>query len=122
MGFGEAPIARTTQVKGAYPLRNGRFNAGPQGIGLLKEFGALPLPRCLESGMLRLWSDGQRSSRVFGGGMDAIGETRAGAAIRDGKLDFDQVRMGLAAERGPTAAGFSEAVPVACWGFQSRRN
>src|SRR5438034_4640654 len=105
--FRQPEIPRTAQVKGGHPLRNSRFNPGPEGMGLLEGFGALPLPCCLESGMLRLWSDGQCSSQVFVCGMHAIGETRTRAAISDGKLDFDQVRMVLSAERGPTAAGFA---------------
>src|SRR5205809_6853057 len=42
--FRQPQIPRTAQVKGAHPLRNSRFNPGPQGIGLLEGFGALPLP------------------------------------------------------------------------------
>ena len=48
--FRQPQIPRTAQVKGAHALRNSRFNTGPQGIGLLEGFGALPC--CLESGML----------------------------------------------------------------------
>ena len=47
--------------------------------------------------MLILWSHRQRSPLVFARGVDTIGETRAGATIRGGKLDLDQVGMPLIA-------------------------
>lgn len=67
MRFALAYIARTAQVKGAYPLRNGRLNPCPQSISLLEGFSTLKLACSLERGMLRLLSTNERSAWVFAG-------------------------------------------------------
>jgi hypothetical protein len=107
MRFRSSQIPSTSQVKGAHPLRDGRFNPGPQSRGLLECFCAVSLPCCLQSGVLSLWPDGECSPLVFACGVDTIAETRAGTAIGKGKLDLDQVGMPLPAERSPAAARFS---------------
>src|SRR5579875_3052311 len=88
-------LARSAQVKGPHPLRNGRLNPSSQSILLLEGFSLLKLACCLERGMLRLWSDDHRSAWIFAGGLNAIGKTRARLAISGGKLDLDQFRMRL---------------------------
>ncbi len=65
MRFRQPHIPRTAQVKGPHPLRNGRLNPSPKNISLLEGFRPLSLACGLKRGMLRLWSDDQRSAWIF---------------------------------------------------------
>ena len=106
MRFWQTQIPRATQIKGTHSLRNSRFNPGPQSIPLPESFAALSLTSGLERCVLRLWPDRQGSPLVFGGGTHTIAAARTRAAISGRKLDLDQVRMVLAADWSPAAAGF----------------
>lgn len=53
MRFRPPHIARTAQVEGPYPLRNGGLNSRSQSISLLEGFRPLKLACSLERGMLR---------------------------------------------------------------------
>ena len=107
MRFRPPHRARTAQVEGPSPLRNGGLNPRSQGIFLLEGFSLLKLACSLERGMLRLWSDDQRSARIFARGLNTVAQTRARPTISGGKLDLDQVRMALAADPAPTGTLFS---------------
>jgi hypothetical protein len=106
MSFGQPHIARTAQVKGPHPLRNGRLNPPSQSILVLEGFSLLKLACCLERGMLRLWSDDHRSAWIFAGGLNTIGKTWARLAIRGGKLDLDELRMRLPTHPAPAGTRF----------------
>lgn len=57
-GTHDVRLRTRAQIKGANPLRNGRFNPCLQSIPLLEGFSVLSVPGRLESHMLCLWSDG----------------------------------------------------------------
>jgi hypothetical protein len=62
--FRQPHRARTAQVKGPYPLRNGCLNPCPLSISLLESLSTLELACSLECGMRCLWSDDECSAWI----------------------------------------------------------